>query len=126
MFYRVVKRLMDIAAGILGILIFGIPMAVVYTALKLENPGPSVFVRVRLGRGGKRFRMYKFASMITRTEEEDKKFIESWKKEDPELSNAGIVFQLKIVGLVLFPKLGVFFFPALYKFLIFLLGSGYH
>ena len=85
MFYRVVKRLMDIAAGILGILIFSIPMAVVYTALKLENPGPSVFVRVRLGRGGKRFRMYKFASMITRTEEEDKKFIERWKKEDPEL-----------------------------------------
>ncbi len=85
MFYRVVKRLIDIAAGILGILIFSIPMAVVYTALKLENPGPSVFVRVRLGRVGERFRMYKFASMITRTEEEDKKFIERWKKEDPEL-----------------------------------------
>jgi len=84
-FYQAVKRLIDIAAGILGIIVFGIPMVVVYTALKLENTGPSVFVRVRLGRGGKRFRMYKFASMITRTEEEDKKFIERWKKEDPEL-----------------------------------------
>ena len=85
MFYQAVKRIIDIAAGILGIIVFGIPMVVVYTALKLENTGPSVFVRVRLGRGGKRFRMYKFASMITRTEEEDKKFIERWKKEDPEL-----------------------------------------
>jgi len=84
-FYQAVKRLIDIAAGILGIIVFGIPMGVVYAALKLENPGPSVFVRVRLGKRGKRFRMYKFASMITRTEEEDKKFIERWKKEDPEL-----------------------------------------
>ena len=85
MVYRIIKRLIDIVAGITGILVFGILMAAVYVALKLENSGPAVFVRVRLGRGGKRFRMYKFASMITRTEEEDKKFIERWKKEDPEL-----------------------------------------
>ncbi|GMR19253.1 MAG: sugar transferase [Patescibacteria group bacterium] len=85
MVYRIIKRLIDTVAGITGVLVFSIPMAAVYAALKLEKPGPAAFVRVRLGRGGERFRMYKFASMITRTEEEDKKFIERWKKEDPEL-----------------------------------------
>ncbi len=84
-FYAIVKRFMDIAVGIVGILVFGVPITIIYIALKFEHPGPALFIRERVGKDGKLFRMYKFASMITRTEEEDKEFIEKWKREDPEL-----------------------------------------
>lgn len=84
-FYAIAKRSIDVVAGVIGILVFGVPMLIAYVALKAEHPGPAVFVQKRVGREGKLFRMYKFASMITRTEEEEKEFFKKWQKENPEL-----------------------------------------
>lgn len=85
MLYEAIKRAIDIAAGITGILVFGIPMLVIAIANKLDSKGPAIFIQTRVGRGGRHFKMYKFASMITRTEEEEKEFLETWKEENPKL-----------------------------------------
>ena len=39
-------------------------MALCALAIRLEGPGPIVFAQLRTGRGGRRFRMYKFRTMV--------------------------------------------------------------
>ena len=38
-------------------------------AIKLESPGPALFTQQRTGRDGRRFRMYKFRTMVRNAEE---------------------------------------------------------
>jgi sugar transferase EpsL len=58
-----IKRLIDIIVS-LAVLILGFPLLVVLAILvKLSAPGPILFVRERLGKDGKPFRLYKFRSM---------------------------------------------------------------
>lgn len=63
-----VKRMIDIAASLAGLLVFGLPMLIVAVIVKLESPGPALFKQERLGRNGKVFRMYKFRSMYVNSE----------------------------------------------------------
>ncbi len=83
--YAALKRFLDVAGSVVGIFVFSIPMVVVYILNKREAPGPAVFVQTRVGLGGKNFKMYKFASMITRTEEQERKFLKELARERPKL-----------------------------------------
>ncbi len=70
MSYSLTKRIIDIVGSFfLGILFFPICLAVA-TAIKLDRPGP-VFADTpeRVGRNGKRFKLYKFRSMIINAHE---------------------------------------------------------
>ena len=59
----VVKRLLDIAFASFG-LVASLPIwLIVIAAIKLDSPGPAIFVQTRVGRHGHRFRFYKFRSM---------------------------------------------------------------
>jgi len=66
----VVKRLMDLCFGFVLILVFAIPMAVIAILIRLDSPGPIVFVQKRIGRYGHEFVAYKFRSMRQGAEEE--------------------------------------------------------
>lgn len=58
-----VKRLVDVLLASLG-LIAALPVwLVIATAVKLDSPGPAIFVQERVGRDGRRFRFFKFRSM---------------------------------------------------------------
>ncbi len=57
------KRLMDIAAGLVGSLITLILIPTVGLAIWLSDPGPIFFSQTRIGVNGKKFQMYKFRSM---------------------------------------------------------------
>lgn len=60
---RALKRVFDLAvAG--GVSLLASPLiALIAVAIKLEDGGPVLFAQDRVGRGGRRFRCYKFRSM---------------------------------------------------------------
>jgi len=65
----VVKRLLDIAGSIVGMIVLAPLLMLVAIAIKLESPGPAFFVQLRMGLDGKPFRMLKFRSMRSDAEE---------------------------------------------------------
>lgn len=67
-----IKRVMDIAGGIIGMAITLIFFPFVALAIKIDSPGPVLFSQVRIGRNGRRFKIYKFRSMYLDAEERKK------------------------------------------------------
>lgn len=65
----VVKRLMDIAGGLVGCLLTGIVFLFVAPAIYFADPGPIFFKQKRVGRNGKIFELHKFRSMYMDAEE---------------------------------------------------------
>ncbi len=57
------KRIMDIAGGVVGILITALLVPFVALAIKIDSPGPVFFAQTRIGKNGRRFKIYKFRSM---------------------------------------------------------------
>lgn len=66
---RVLKRLMDIVGALVGLVITALFYPFVAIAIKLKSPGPAIFSQIRIGKGGRRFRLYKFRSMEMDAEE---------------------------------------------------------
>jgi exopolysaccharide biosynthesis polyprenyl glycosylphosphotransferase len=63
------KRLIDVVLAGLG-LIGSMPIwLAIVIAIKLDSPGPAIFVQERVGQHGRRFRFYKFRSMYLDAEE---------------------------------------------------------
>ncbi len=62
------KRLIDVAGALAGLIVTSPLMALVALAIRLDSPGPVIFVQTRAGQGGKPFRMYKFRSMVVDAE----------------------------------------------------------
>jgi len=63
------KRVLDVVLTGVG-LVAALPIwLVIAIAIKLDSPGPVVFVQERVGQHGRRFRFYKFRSMYIDAEE---------------------------------------------------------
>lgn len=63
MLYDLTKRLIDIAGSLVA-LIIALPVILVFLVLvKVTSPGPVFYTPVRVGKGGKPFKMLKFRSM---------------------------------------------------------------
>jgi lipopolysaccharide/colanic/teichoic acid biosynthesis glycosyltransferase len=60
---RVVKRAMDIALALIGLILVLPVMVVAMLAVRLDSPGPALFKQVRIGENGRRFRLYKLRTM---------------------------------------------------------------
>ncbi|ACB32575.1 sugar transferase [Leptothrix cholodnii SP-6] len=58
-----VKRLFDLAVASLALLLLAPLLAGVAIAVKLDTPGPVFYRQVRVGRGGREFRIHKFRTM---------------------------------------------------------------
>jgi lipopolysaccharide/colanic/teichoic acid biosynthesis glycosyltransferase len=63
------KRAMDIAGGIVGMLMCGIFTIIVGPIIYIKSPGPIFFSQTRVGKNGHRFKIYKFRSMYMDAEE---------------------------------------------------------
>ena len=62
--YRIfTKRVLDIIASALLLIIFLIPGLIIATLIKLTSPGPVLFRQQRVGKYGRPFIIYKFRSM---------------------------------------------------------------
>ena len=63
-YQRMVKRAFDLVVGIpLFILVMPF-MGLIALAIKLDTPGPAIFIQRRVGENGRLFWMYKFRSMV--------------------------------------------------------------
>lgn len=62
-FYASFKRLTELAIVILSMPVVLPIMALTALAIRLDSPGPALFVQTRIGRGNREFRMIKFRSM---------------------------------------------------------------
>lgn len=59
------KRLLDVIGAALGLILASPLMAIVALLIRLDSPGPVVYCAERTGAKGRRFRCYKFRSMVT-------------------------------------------------------------
>lgn len=73
---ELVKRAIDIVGALVGLLITAVVTPFVALAIKLESPGPVFFGQERVGRNGRRFKIYKFRSMYIDAEERKKELME--------------------------------------------------
>lgn len=91
-----VKRLMDILGGIVGCILTGILFLFLAPAIYIKSPGPIIFSQTRVGKNGKKFKMYKFRSMYMDAEERKAEFM-----KDNRISD-GMMFKLdydpRIIG----------------------------
>lgn len=59
-----IKRILDISVSSALLLLFLFPMTLIALAIRLDSSGPILFSQMRVGKNGRRFRLYKFRSMI--------------------------------------------------------------
>ena len=57
------KRLMDIVGSLIGLLITALLTPIIALAIKINSRGPVFFSQTRIGKNGRRFKLYKFRSM---------------------------------------------------------------
>ncbi|WJM33502.1 sugar transferase [Lactiplantibacillus plantarum] len=96
--YRFVKRGFDILASLMGLILLSPLFLIVAIAIKVDDPRGKVFYsQIRLGRGERPFKMFKFRSMFV---DADKKLADLLKynevdgamfkmKEDPRVTRIG-------------------------------------
>jgi exopolysaccharide biosynthesis polyprenyl glycosylphosphotransferase len=66
------KRMLDIIGGLVGCFLTAIAIIFIAPAILIESPGPIIFSQIRVGKNGRRFRIYKFRSMYMDAEERQK------------------------------------------------------
>jgi exopolysaccharide biosynthesis polyprenyl glycosylphosphotransferase len=67
---EMIKRAMDIVIAV-SLMVVAVPLVLMLgIAIKLDSPGPMFYAQVRVGKGGRRFRMYKFRSMSIDAEQQ--------------------------------------------------------
>ncbi|WP_066628394.1 sugar transferase [Clostridium magnum] len=67
--YYFFKRVLDIFGSLCGTILLSPVMIIVAIAIKINSRGPVFFAQERVGKDGKKFRMYKFRSMVINAEE---------------------------------------------------------
>lgn len=82
------KRVADIAGGLVGGLITILLTPFIALAIKIDSPGPVFFKQDRVGRNGRRFKMLKFRSMYIDAEARKKELL-----KDSEV--AGLMFKME-------------------------------
>ena len=83
------KRALDIVASFIAIVMLSPVFLITWLAIKVEDPGPSIFKQQRVGRWGKTFTMYKFRSMVMDAEKLKSQLM------DQNESQAGVIFKMK-------------------------------
>jgi exopolysaccharide biosynthesis polyprenyl glycosylphosphotransferase len=98
---RVLKRSMDVVGATLLLLLFAPLMAVIAVAIRLDSRGPVFFTQERIGRGGRRFRLRKFRTMVADAEERRDELLgqstdPNWLKleNDPRITRVGRLLRL--------------------------------
>jgi len=81
----ILKRAVDVVGAALGVLIASPLFAVIAALVKLESRGPVFFTQERVGRGGRRFRIIKFRTMVNGAEHRREQLLARSVYSDPRL-----------------------------------------
>jgi exopolysaccharide biosynthesis polyprenyl glycosylphosphotransferase len=97
----VFKRLLDIIASAIALIVLAPVLLVLAILVKLDSPGPIFFVQERVGLNKRRFHMYKFRTMVANAEQRQDQ-LEGFNeaegpvfkiKDDPRITRAGKFFR---------------------------------
>ena len=96
------KRILDIIGGLVGCLITIVLFIFIVPAIKKESPGPVFFTQTRIGKNGRKFKMYKFRSMYMNAEEMKKELMDQNNMKD------GMMFKMdfdpRVIGNKILPN----------------------
>lgn len=95
------KRLMDIAGGLVGCLATVLIFIFVAPAIYHESPGPILFAQERVGKNGKKFKIYKFRSMYMDAEERKAELMKDNKLGDGKMFK--LDFDPRVIGNKILP-----------------------
>lgn len=95
--YDFFKRTLDILCSLAGLIVLSPLFLIVVVLIKMESEGDAIFSQIRVGKDGKKFKMYKFRSMVANAEELKDKLREKNEmtgpmfkmKEDPRITKIG-------------------------------------
>jgi len=97
----ILKRMMDIAGGLVGCIAAGLIIVIIGPKIKRESPGPILYSQERIGRNGRRFKFYKIRSMYLDADERKKELMSQNRVAD------GFMFKLdfdpRIIGNKILP-----------------------
>lgn len=95
------KRTLDILGGLVGCILTGIIFIFVAPAIFISSPGPIFFSQVRIGKNGKKFKMYKFRSMYMDAEERKKELMAQNRVSDGKMFK--LDFDPRVIGNKILP-----------------------
>ncbi len=96
--YLAVKRAFDIIVSAVALIVLLLPMALIVLLIKLEDPGPAIYVHNRFGKNGKPLPLLKFRSMFVGADKMIDSFtpeqMAQWKENfkldnDPRITRVG-------------------------------------
>ena len=95
--YKHAKRALDLAICSLILLPVLLVLGIIAVVLWIDSPGPIVFAQMRTGFGGRRFRMYKFRTMVPNADQLKQKYAHlnelTWPdfkiRDDPRVTQFG-------------------------------------
>ncbi len=90
------KRCIDIIGGLMGCIITCLLTLIVGPMIKIQSPGPVFFSQERIGRNGKKFRIYKFRSMYPDAEARKQELMEKNKMSDDKMFKMD--FDPRVIG----------------------------
>lgn len=100
--YLFFKRFFDIVLAFIGLIIALIPMVIIGLIIRLESPGPVIYLHNRIGKNGKPLKLLKFRSMYINADEMIKDFTPEQKAEweanfklenDPRITRVGKILR---------------------------------
>jgi lipopolysaccharide/colanic/teichoic acid biosynthesis glycosyltransferase len=84
------KRLFDLLFALMGIVLFLPVMLLIAVLIRINSHGPVLYAGVRVGRGGKPFRLFKFRTMVINA---DRIGGPSTSDDDPRVTKIGSVLR---------------------------------
>lgn len=96
--YLICKRILDITLSLVGLVLTTVPMMIISLLIRLESPGPAIYLHHRIGKDGKPLPLLKFRSMYENADELMKAFTPDQKEEfeknfklehDPRITKIG-------------------------------------
>jgi lipopolysaccharide/colanic/teichoic acid biosynthesis glycosyltransferase len=99
--YELTKRVLDIVMAATALIVLAPLLAIIGVLVGLTSSGPIFFAQVRVGAGGKLFKMYKFRTMFANAEQLKKAILDKNEvsgpvfkmKNDPRITRVGAILR---------------------------------